>query len=169
MKTATHIETGETQDKTIPPPAWMLGAAGLIPFVGLSLALVADIGVSRPLATLALMTYGAVILSFMAGVHWGLAMAAGAQRNDAGSTGIGFFDYAASVVPALVGWFALLYFDPGPAMAVIAAAFAGLLGYDFNVIRRGLAPRWYAALRFPLTIVVVLSLLLGGWASAYGF
>jgi len=148
----------------VPAFAWMLGAAGLIPFVGLAAALFIDFGIPRPWAALALPTYAAVILSFMGGVHWGIAMRAG-EEGSATSSDVAI-SYVASVVPALSGWFALISFNPGVAMAVIAAAFCVLLVYDFWSIRRGLAPKWYAALRMPLTIVVVLSLILAGYALA---
>lgn len=151
---------------TVPAAAWLLGAAGLIPFLALSAALAADTGIDRPWATLALMTYGAVILSFMGGVHWGLAMVR-ETRQDA-DPGSDLALYGASVIPSLAGWFAILFLEPGPAMAVMAASFAGLLAYDFSAIRRGMAPGWYAALRFPLTVIVVLCLLVGGWGAAYG-
>ncbi len=164
------MRSAEAGGEGVPVAAWLLGAAGLIPFLALSASLVADIGIARPWATLALMTYGAVILSFMGGVHWGLAMVRDARQSSSGDrAGEDLSLYGASVIPALVGWFAILFLDPGPAMAVMAAGFAGLLAYDFLTIRRGLVPAWYAGLRFPLTVIVVLSLLVGGWGSAYGF
>ncbi|MEO1282665.1 MAG: DUF3429 domain-containing protein [Pseudomonadota bacterium] len=162
--------TSSLDQKRVPPSAWVLGLAGLIPFVALSVSMVVDTGINRSWATLALLTYGAIILSFMSGVHWGLAMRGPiAATQNSPNQNPGLLTYALSVVPALVGWFALITLTPGPAMAVMAASFAALLAYDFRMINTGYAPKWYAALRFPLTVVVVFSLLVGGWAGAYGF
>ncbi|MEO1207559.1 MAG: DUF3429 domain-containing protein [Pseudomonadota bacterium] len=158
----------------VPLPVWALGLSGLIPFVALSASLVIDTGINRSWATLALLTYGAIILSFMSGVHWGLAMRGPLPDLETDDTiegsapGTAVLPYAMSVLPALAGWFAVITLNPGPAMAVIAASFAALLAYDLRMINQRFAPRWYAVLRFPLTVVVVLSLLVGGWAGAYG-
>jgi hypothetical protein len=62
-----------------PPPrlALALGGAGVLPFAALSLAIA--FGADVPLVAnepAALIAYAAIISSFMAGVHWGLAMRA---------------------------------------------------------------------------------------------
>jgi hypothetical protein len=94
----------------VPPAAVWLGAFGVIPF-----ALLAGAGFVLPSPTkeqvaFALAAYGAVILSFLGGIHWGLAIAESgrARRNGASSSRL-----TVSVVPALVGWCALLL--PGSA------------------------------------------------------
>jgi hypothetical protein len=55
----------------MPRSALLLGWGGVLPFVGLALA--AAIGLPSPIpqAETMLIGYGAVILSFMGGVHWG--------------------------------------------------------------------------------------------------
>ena len=59
-----------------PTLAWALGLAGLIPFVlGSALQWYGPPG-WRMLAGMALLSYGAVIVSFLGGIHWGLAMRA---------------------------------------------------------------------------------------------
>ena len=60
--------------------AWALGVAGLLPFaVG-----AAGLWLLPPqwagLAAAALLAYAAVIVSFLGGIHWGLAMATGQPR-----------------------------------------------------------------------------------------
>jgi hypothetical protein len=138
----------DRMDTTIPVPALVLGLAGLIPFVGLPLMVAAGFGTE---GIGAVVTYGAVILSFMGGVQWGLAMRA---PPSVGSTWVYF---AASVVPALVAWVTLMLTDQ-PALITLASAFALLLAYDVWTIRRGLGPQWYPTLRLMLTAVVVTSL-----------
>jgi hypothetical protein len=54
-------------------PAIALGIGGLFPFVFLALTIWFG-GPWRGFATGALMAYGAIIISFLGGLHWGLAM-----------------------------------------------------------------------------------------------
>lgn len=119
---------------------FVAGAAG--PFLGLTIA---------PFTGQSLLIYGAVILSFLGGIHGGLAI-----RDEEPA----LERLVASSVPALLAWAAALAGGRG-GLALLAAAFAGLLGYDIVATRRGIAPRWYAALRWPLTVVVIVLLLLG--------
>ena len=140
----------------IPSAARWLGPLGLIPFLAGALAPWLLPAERLPDAGLALVGYGAVILSFLGGVHWGLAAPAGRPLQ------IGL-----SVLPSLVGWCALLVANLhalGPALWLLAAAFAVLLPGDLLAAGRGLAPPWYPRLRVPLTLVVVACLVVGALA-----
>jgi hypothetical protein len=129
----------------VPPVAATLGYAGAVPF------LVGATGVALAhLPATPLLAYGAVILAFMGGVHWGLGMPG--TTPDA-------HRLCLSVVPALLAWAALIL-GGRPGLVLLAAAFVGLLALDLATTRRGVAPSWYPALRVPLTAVVVASLLL---------
>jgi hypothetical protein len=133
----------------IPVSALVLGVLGVAPFAGLGLAVVIGADLTPFQAAAALSTYGAVILSFMGGAQWGLAVAA--EPGD--RTGL-WRRFGISVVPALVGWSALL----PPArigLAVLGAAFALLAAYDLWTVRRGEAPAWYGRLRLGLSAAVV--------------
>ena len=125
-----------------------LGYAGLIPFV------VFSIGCWIPLpyvtnAPYILITYGAVILSFMGAVHWGVAMANKDQQQ-------GKF-FISSVLPALIAWTALLLAQP-LALVILLAGFIGLYTYDRSVEKAQALPGWYIPMRTRLTAVVVLCL-----------
>lgn len=167
----------DPQSEQVPMAAAILGAAGLIPFVGLAAGIWvpepfnAAVGFTRAAMGDALATYAAVILSFMGGVHWGLAMRgpapAGPENHGARSDPQAFV-LAVSVLPALAGWFAILLLAPVTAFAVLAAAFCGLFVYDLRMINQGFAPRWYLKLRLPLTAVVTAALLLTAFALGYG-
>ena len=140
-----------------PGSAFWLGWAGILPFAGLTLA--ADGRYSLPVAPeVALLTYGAAILSFMGGAQWGLAMRAtdGSER--------GWHGYAISVVPALLAWTAVLI-PWRLGLGLLILGFAGLLAYDLWTVGRGRAPAWYATLRWQLTLAVVTLLAL---AAAFG-
>lgn len=141
----------------VPAAAVWLGGLGLLPFVTGALLLSTS---DAPWFIEALRYYAAAILSFMGGIHWGLAMA---DHGAEAGQGANWTRLGVSVAPALVAWLALL-FAPPTGLAAMAIAFALLLGADLWSTRRGLAPPWYPRLRVPLTMVVVICLTLGAWA-----
>lgn len=136
----------------VPTAVKVLGACGLLPFVTIAAALwLAAPSHSDRLAT-ALIGYGAVILSFMGAVHWGLAIGSDRREHSAW--------YILGVLPALTGWFATML-SPPAALVVLAFAFVAVLAIDRVAVDAGLAPPWYRKLRQPLTAGVVASLALG--------
>lgn len=149
-----------TQRLRVPRAAAWLGTLGLIPFVGLSLACAVIDGAGKTEADFALVAYGAVILSFLGGVHWGSALtdSGSAQGNRAL-----FRRLTYSVVPALVGWVALLLPSPANLLTLIPA-FLVLLAFDVHASRANEVPAWYPALRWPLTLVVTAALSLAAVA-----
>ena len=155
-KTTRKPPPSQTQ---VPPAARWLGALGAIPFAILALAgsfLEASI---QERAHFALAAYGAVILSFLGGIHWGLGIAGAGPVQSNGTT---FARLGVSVVPSLVGWSALLI--PVPmSLLVLAAAFSGLLFFDWHASRQAQSPVWYPKLRWPLTVVVVAALALAAF------
>ncbi|QKE65699.1 DUF3429 domain-containing protein [Aquipseudomonas campi] len=107
----------------------------------------------------ALLDYAAVILAFMGAIHWGLAMRA-EQQETAARLQLGL-----SVIPPLLGWLAIAGNLPyGLALPLLLLCFGALYLADLRAVSLGLAPRWYPALRWPLTLIVCGSLLLA-WGS----
>jgi hypothetical protein len=149
ITTTTPPPTPSPATPGIPRAAALLGFAGAVPFAALSLASLVP-GPPGALALDALLGYGAAILSFMGGVHWGLA----AAQDEPTLPRLG-----ASVLPALTGWLAHLLGGPA-GLLVLAAAFAALLPYDLAQTRRAAAPAWYPRLRRPLTFIVLACLIL---------
>ena len=84
----------------VPRNALILGLAGLMPFVAAALCVLILEPWAHPMVRFAAQVYAVVILSFLGGVHWGLAMAAG----PAGTQGPRLFW---SVMPSLIAWPAL--------------------------------------------------------------
>jgi hypothetical protein len=143
--------------KNIPRSALVLGLAGLLPFLwGAATVLLPDLGMramgligGRFIGPYIQIAYGTVVLAFMAGVLWGFATRAAGQLAALG--------YTLSVVPALWAFFMV---GGGAVSAAVnlATGFAGLLLLDWFFWNAGLAPRWWMALRVPLTLVVLLCL-----------
>jgi hypothetical protein len=146
----------EARDKKVPPSAAWLGGLGAVPFVGLAGATPFFTGVTRMFVVHALLAYGATILSFLGGVHWGMAI-----RSDSGTdNGKLAARLTLSVIPSLAGWAALLVGET-TGMFLLAFAIAAMLLVDIRASRVGEAPPWYSKLRIPLTGVVVAALLFG--------
>src|SRR5512137_2181072 len=120
-----------------------LGYAGLLPFVACALATALLDGEARSFAVRALVAYGAVILSFLGAVHWGLLL----RRPDAAAP----VRLAIGVLPSLAGWFALLLPDRY-ALALLVVAFAGFWLYEHRVVGTALLPTSYLGLRRYLSL-----------------
>lgn len=133
----------------VPAAARWLGLLGLLPFLAGVIAAL-DPGPDWIFDEFGFIAYGAVILSFMGGIHWGLAMA----QDEIDWERLGL-----SVLPALIGWVALLLAGT-PGLLLLAAAFVLIWAYDVRQVRRGKAPEWYPDLRLTLTVIVVVSSLL---------
>ena len=134
-----------------------LGYAGLIPFVlGGAMVLLLGPRIIFGLDTLLfLLSYAAVILSFVGAVHWGVALAGPVKPFKARlMTGL-------SVVPALVAWAALLVREqPALATLILLLGFALWWLYEWAVPGKRVLARWYVRLRLQLTAVVCGVLLL---------
>lgn len=140
------------QPDTMPRAALLLGVSGLIPFIGLaaSIALAPDMaGLGQRALHMALVTYGALIASFIGGVRWGNALS-GHQRQT--------HEFIISVIPSLLAWSALATPRPFDLMMLIGV-FLALGVSDVGLALSGGAPRWYGRLRVLLTAVATLSLL----------
>ena len=134
--------------------AWCLGFGGLIPFVGLAVALWLAPPGGWSLAGVSLLGYGATISSFLGAIHWGLVMREGpAQPVPSLLWG---------VVPSLLGWVAL-QLGHAPGLLLIAALIWACFAVD-----RVLYPRYqlhaWLPMRLRLTLVASISCLAGAAA-----
>lgn len=130
--------------------AYLLGAAGLLPFIGLSLA-----AWLAPLAwhgqiLHALTGYAAIVVSFLGGIHWGVAI----HNPEVAKRHLWW-----GVAPALLAWGALLL----PFAELALSALILVLLWSWWVDRAWLAARVrglrYMLMRSLLTAVASLSLL----------
>ena len=132
----------------------VLGYGGLLPFIGLVAAHLMQPPVSAPWSQW-LLAYGAVILSFVGALHWGFAMTierlglkGRAQR------------FAWSVVPALIGFTALVLSTP-LGLSLLVVGFALAYWQDTVLCNRVSIAAWYPRLRMRLSLVASVCLLLG--------
>lgn len=132
----------------------LLAYGGLIPFIGL-----AALSLMEPQHGLlyrgALLLYGAVILSFVGAVHWGVAMV-DSHLNESERNA----EYAWSVIPALIGWVTYIF---APLMSALLLILGFVLQYwvDIRSARKIEWPSWYLPLRVRLTTVAIICLAMG--------
>ena len=134
-----HLDGGSMNDTT-QQTATRLTWAGVIPFI--VTAAMGAIGVYADAALQAFMVYSAVILSFLGGIHWGLAVRDGIS-NVQGRLVIG-------MVPSLVAWVALAFLPALITLVVLAFFYIIWLRYDVQAV----TDDWYVKLRKPVTFVV---------------
>jgi Protein of unknown function (DUF3429) len=144
----------DSLNSIIPPIVKWLGYGGLLPFVSLAVAAWVDSSHSS-LWREALLGYGAVILSFVGALHWGLAMSlSGMSVKQQANC------FLWSVVLALMAWAALLM-TPKYACALLITGFLIHLWQDWHLVKTVNMPAWYLRMRLQLTTVACVSLLLG--------
>jgi len=150
----------------VPREAYVLGLLGTLPYLGTSLATVFcawDInyaeahGIGWLLSEQSAETvlhlleplqvgYGAVILSFLGAIHWGLEWAAYGGTH-------GYPRYAIGLVAPIVAW-------PSMLMPIEYALMSQFLAFNFlyyadsRATTKGWMPPWYGTYRFILTFIV---------------
>ncbi|KAI1260819.1 hypothetical protein F5Y18DRAFT_241950 [Xylariaceae sp. FL1019] len=162
----------------VPKESYWLGLAGTLPYLGTSLstvylswvlntqwpsssAFVNNIMISQDSARELLHTleslqlgYGAIIISFLGAIHWGLEYAE--KTPDLARTR---FRYGMGVMASVVAWPTLLM-PVEFALTGQFAAFVALYFADARATVRGWAPSWYTMYRFALTAVVGVAIVL---------
>ncbi|KAF7337874.1 hypothetical protein MVEN_02010400 [Mycena venus] len=148
----------------VPKPVLMFGLAGGVPYIGAAATTVylaheaglaaagqlahVDPGVAITILDQALnvqVTYGAVMLSFLGALHWGMEFAGlGGYK--------GYRRLALGAAPVLYAW-PTLALDPTMALAAQWAGFTALWWADLKATSAGWTPRWYSQYRFYLSIL----------------
>lgn len=152
--------TAVVAEKDVPPAAGWLGGLGVVPFIAFAALAVLAPSPWAALAVQALGLYGAVILSFLGGIQWGLAIG-GPQVS--GGTDVSFPRLTVSIMPALMGWCALML-PWAYGFILLVCAFALVLVVDLRATRENRAPAWYPRLRWPLTLTAIAALIVGALA-----
>lgn len=142
--------TPDTALKTID----RLGYAGLVPFVGLALLMWLVNADLHPFVALAMGAYGATVVSFLGGIHWGIGL-----RDAAVTQRVHLFHFVWGIVPPLMAWVAMLM----PAYAglpLLGLVMVGCYLVDRRTWHGAGLDRWLP-LRLRLTVVATLSCLFG--------
>lgn len=128
--------------------AQVLTYTGIVPFLVFGMAVALHVGGLD--YRLALFAYGAVIISFLCGIHWAvfLFFSQNCSRN--------LLLY--SNVISLLGWLSVLLVRSYLTFALQIACFTYLFILDLELYRNKIIPLWFFNLRLNATIGVVLLL-----------
>ncbi|MFO7954935.1 DUF3429 domain-containing protein [Thioalkalivibrio sp.] len=136
------------------PTLQVLGFGGLLPFAFFGIGAWMAQPEWQAFALEALALYGAVILSFLGAVHWGIYLADRQHRVGPLSAPVW------AVVPSVLAWLAVL--QPLPeALMTLTVLFLGVLWVDRLSLQRRAIPRGYLTLRLVLTAGAMLALASG--------
>ena len=142
-------DTGRSR-RAIPPVVMIYGVLGLAPFLAPPLVGLLAPDLSR-LAATGLALYGGLILSFLGGARWGIAVAEDQPRAAT---------VTLAMIPTLVG-LALLLLPPAAQTAKLVGLAAALTVHLVWDLRSLGLPSWYASLRTLLTAGAVVGLVAG--------
>jgi Protein of unknown function (DUF3429). len=127
---------------------WILSLMGILPFAA-SLAAMLVLDGPAPLAAQGVMlVYGAIILTFLGGIHWGVAMREGTAA-----------DLVGSVVPSFVA-FAAIYTAGSTGILILAAGFLAVLSTDWRYHTAGMTEDWFWLLRRVVSLSVLTCLMI---------
>lgn len=152
----THSTSTRDPNRELPAHVAWLGYGGLLPFIGLAVLVAVDVR-RAPLWSDALVGYGAVILSFVGALHWGFAMSARALEPALRRRA-----FVWSVVPALLAWPATVL-GGSAASLILVSGFVVHLAQDCRLAGPAELPAWYLPLRWRLTAIASLGLLVNAW------
>lgn len=131
----------------------LLGLAGTVPFIAGSATLWFGPAAYASPALQVIITYAAIILSFLSGIQWGTGVSVSETAPRSAQT-----LFLLSVVPSLLSW-AMLFLD-APAARLIVAIF--LFGFvwliDAMLHLQKLIPHWFFRLRSLITPIVITAL-----------
>lgn len=122
-----------------------LGYLGVLPFLLTSINLHISWPLFNGFALQVFIIYSAVILSFLGGIRWGLALLQPPPNNTA---------MLLSVLPSIAALSCLLLAQPFWQIVSLAIAFTAMVILDWLYRPSGM-PNWMLSLRIQLTILVV--------------
>ena len=129
---------------------WILSTCGVLILGGITAMLLSGQSHIRVPAVVGLVTLAAVILSYLGGIEWGLALQESAGNERTRAIGLGL-----STIPALAAWM-ILWRVPYPQWQVggALALFILVWAADLWLARQGLIPSWFVDMRTAVTAAV---------------
>src|SRR5262245_44659338 len=120
--------------------------AGTVPFVGLSVAVALRLFEDTHFVIQLLLTYAAVIVSFLGGIHLGVAVT---RHND--KARIANLLIAESLWPSLIAWGMLFYSDIHVQLLALTLLYSFMWAIDSLLYSNEVIPQWFFNLRCIIT------------------
>jgi hypothetical protein len=142
---------------------WLFSITGVLIFAGLTAVLMAGDSHIRVPAIAALVTFCAIVLSYLGGIEGGLALG----ESESESTGKAPSDatekwrvisLCLSVLPTLAAWGVLWLDSPQHQIGAALAIFAVVWGFDLWLARHGLVASWFLDMRTLVTVLACATL-----------
>jgi hypothetical protein len=128
---------------------WLLAIAGMVPIAMATAALLAGESHIRIPAIAALVTYCAVVISFLGGIEGGLALSEQFANEKARAEAL-----VLSTIPSLAAWGVLWLPSPQWQLGASMGLFVAVWAADLWLARSGLIPSWFVDLRTAATAIV---------------
>ena len=135
--------------------AQWLTYAGTLPFLASTLGEFMHFSLGPIDPKLLAVTYGAIILSFICGIHWGIYLF---KSEDCASN-----LFVTSNIIALFAWVTLFVFPNWYTFPLLAGCFLFLLLLDFRMRSDTVLPEWFYPIRRNATFIVVANLVIIGF------
>lgn len=133
-------------------PFW-LTLTGTLPFIMLSLGVAFHWFDDLPGTLDLLLTYAAIIFSFLGGVHWGLAV-----HHQRHNPKIANYMLAESVLASLMAWGIMFIGEMYLKLLLFAFLYAFIWGIDSILFNNRIIPLWFFTLRGIVTPIVVVAM-----------
>ncbi|HUL56247.1 MAG TPA: DUF3429 domain-containing protein [Usitatibacter sp.] len=141
---------------------WLFGITGVVIFAGLTAVLVAGDSHVRIPAIAALVTFCAIVLSYLGGIEGGLALAESEADNEA-TEKWRTISLCLSVLPTLAAWGVLWLDSPTKQIGAALAIFVAVWGFDLWLARHGLVASWFLDMRTAVTALACVTLGVALW------
>lgn len=128
--------------------AWLFALSGVILFAAMTGVLVSGQSHVRIPAIGALVTFAAIVLSYLGGIEGGLAL-----REEASDEKARTLALCLSIIPSLAGWGVLWLPSPQHQIGAVIVLFIAVWGADLHLARHGLIPSWFVDLRTAITAI----------------
>jgi hypothetical protein len=128
---------------------WIFAITGAVILAGITAMLVSGQSHIRIPAIAALVTFAAVILSYLGGMEAGMAL-----REEGATQATRTIALGLSVVPALAAWGVLWLPSPQYQVGAALALFVAVWAADLWLARQGLIPSWFVDMRTAVTVAV---------------
>ena len=128
--------------------AWLLAITGTLIFAVMTAFLFTSETHIRIPAIAALVTFAAVVISYLGGIEFGLAL-----REEGTNEPIRALAMSMSALPSLASWGVFWLPSPRQQIGVAIGLFVLVWVADLYLARRGLIPSWFVDLRTAVTFI----------------
>jgi hypothetical protein len=133
--------------------AWLLAITGALVFAIMTAFLFSGESHVRIPAIAALVTFAAVVISYVGGIEFGLAL-----REEGSNEAVRALAMSMSALPSLASWGVFWLGSPQQQIGAVIGIFVLVWFSDLYLARRGLIPSWFVDLRTAITAIAVVIL-----------